>query len=165
MLARIVLVIAGAFLAACNQSGDYVQVAGGGFIFNYRIAEASYGIAVKPMREIPADSAMEARFENPAGGPPIVVRKEGPFNPTRIAFSTPPLTGVKKDRPYQVTLVLTGPDGQVLQQIEKTYSSELDQSALPQRPLAIGPGYQKNVDGSETAYPASLGAAPGTEQR
>jgi len=147
-------------LASCNASGDYLAVAGGGFIFNYRIAEATYGIALKPMRELPADGVIEASFENPAGGNPIVLRKEGPFNSTRIALSTPPVQGVMAKRPYNVAVVLIDGAGKVLQRIEKTYASELDQSALPARPLAIGPGYQKNIDESTTAYPPSVGARP-----
>lgn len=145
-------------LASCNASGDYLAVVGGGFIFNYRIAEATYGIALKPMRELPADGAIEATFENPAGGEPIVVRKAGPFNPTRIALATPPIQGVVAKRPYKVSVVLSDGAAKILQTIEKTYASELDQSALPERPLAIGPGYQKNIDGSTTAYPPSVGA-------
>lgn len=152
-----------AAIAACNESGDYLAVAGGGFIFNYRIAEASYGIALKPMREIPAGSAIEASLENPAGGGPFLIRKEGPFNPTRIAFTTPPVEGIVKDRPYKVTVVLKDAAGDALQTIEKTFSSQLDQSALPERPLAIGPGYQKNIDESSSAYPPSIDARPPVE--
>jgi hypothetical protein len=145
-----------AALAACSESGDYLAVAGGGFIFNYRIAEASYGIALKPMRELPADGVIEATFENPAGGAPFVVRREGPFNPTRIALSTPPVQGVVKDHSYKVSVMLKDASGTELQTIERTYESEVDQSVIPPRPLAIGPGYQKNLDQSETAYPPSL---------
>ena len=140
-------------------------MAGGGFVFNYRIAEATYGVALKPMRELPADGVIEGTFENPAGGEPIVVREEGPFNPTRIALQTPPLQGVVAKRPYKVSVVLTDGKGEVLQRIDKTYASELDQSALPGKPLAIGPGYQKNIDGSTTAYPPSVGAAPAEPAR
>lgn len=151
---------AGILLGSCEPSGDYLAVAGGGFVFNYRIAEATYGVALKPMRELPADGVLVGTFENPAGGEPIVVRELGPFNPTRIALQTPPLQGVAAKRPYKVSVVLQDGEGAVLQRIEKTYASELDQSALPQRPLAIGPGYQKNIDESATAYPPSVGATP-----
>jgi hypothetical protein len=146
--------------ASCNQNSDYLAVAGGGFMFNYRIAEASYGIALKPMRELPADGVIEASFENPAGGAPITMSKAGPFNPTRIAFDTPPVTGVVKKHPYKVTVVLKDGAGQTLQTLEKTFSSDLDQSVLPDKPLVIGPGYDKNVDGSVTAYPPSIGSNP-----
>ena len=151
-------------LAACSESGDYLAVAGGGFVFNYRLAEADYGIALKPMRELPADASIEATFENPSGGEPFVIRKEGPFNPIRVAFDTPPLDGVVKNRPYKVVVVLRDAGGAALQRIEKTFTSQLDQTALPERPLAIGPGYQKNIDGSTSAYPPSLSAKPRAEE-
>ena len=150
------LVVAALFLVGCTGSGDYLAVAGGGFVFNYRIAEATYGIALKPMREIPANAVIEARFDNPAGGDPLVVRKEGPFNPTRITFATPPLTGVEKGKSYKAVVVLSDGEGTTLQTIEKAFVSDLDQSVLPERPLAIGPGYQKNLDASPTAYPESI---------
>jgi hypothetical protein len=143
-------------VASCREDGDYLAVAGGGFVFNYRIAEATYGIALKPMRELPADAVVEATLENPAGGEAIVMRKQGPFNPTRISFQTPPVQGVVKGKPYKVVVVLRDASGATLQTIEKTFTSELDQSVLPERPLAIGPGYQKNIDESTTAYPPSI---------
>jgi hypothetical protein len=149
---------------ACSESGDYLAVAGGGFVFNYRLAEAEYGIALKPMRDLPADSSIETTFENPSGGEPFVIRKDGPFNPIRVAFDTPALDGVVKDRPYRVVVVLRDAGGATLQRIEKTFTSQLDQTALPERPLAIGPGYQKNIDGSTTAYPPSLSVRPGAER-
>ena len=148
-------------LAACSgEEGSYFEVAGGGFVFNYRIAEAKYGIALKPMRDIPADAVIEATFDNPSGGQPFVIRKEGPFNPTRVAFDTPPLKGVVKGHPYQVTVILRDGSGAPLQTIEKTFQSELDQTVLPERPLAIGPGYQRNLDESATAYPPSISMRP-----
>ena len=149
-----------AMLAACTGSGDYLSTAGGGFIFNYRIAEATYGIALKPMRDLPPDGVIEATFENPSGGAPFVMRKDGPFNPTRIAFTTPPLEGVEKGRPYKVSVVLKDAAGATLQTIDKSYVSDIDQSVLPSRPLAIGPGYQRNLDASETAYPPSIAPEP-----
>ncbi len=161
----VVVLLAAAMLFACKEDGDYLAVAGGGFVFNYRIAEATYGIALKPMRELPADAVVEATLEDPAGGEPIVMRKEGPFNPTRISFETPPVQGVVKGKPYKVVVVLRDASGATLQTIEKTFTSELDQTVLPERPLAIGPGYQKNIDESTTAYPPSISADPyGTPQ-
>ena len=151
-------------LAACTGSGDYLAVAGGGFIYNYRIAQATYGIALKPMRDLPEGGVIEATFENPAGGAPFVLRKEGPFNPTRIALSTPPVQGIVEGRPYKVSVVLTDASGAVLQAIEKTFTSDVDPKVMPQRPLAIGPGYQKNLDGSESSYPPSISAAPAQKE-
>lgn len=47
----------------------------GGFQFNYRIAEATGSLVVGSLRTLPANSIVEVNFENPAGGPPIVLRK------------------------------------------------------------------------------------------
>ena len=144
-------------LAACKESGDYLEVAGGGFLFNYRLAEATYSVVLRPLRTIPEGSVIEATIEDPAGGEPIVIRKEAPFDAGRIPIDTPPVEGVVKDRPYAATIVLTDGAGQTLQKIETTFESDLDQSVMPKRPLAIGPGYQENIDESTTAYPPSLG--------
>ena len=154
------LLLSASVLAACSGSGDYLSPAGGGFIFNYRIAQATYGIALKPMRDLPPDGVIEATFENPSGGAPFVLREEGPFNPTRIAFTTPPVEGVVKGKRYTVAVVLKDAAGATLQRIEKTYASDIDQSVMPARPLAIGPGYQRNLDESESAYPPSMAVKP-----
>ena len=53
-------------------------------------------------------------------------------------------------------VVLAAADGVELQRIERAFESDVDQSVLPERPLVIGPTYQPNIDGSETAYPPSL---------
>ena len=153
----IIALVASLLLSACEESGDYLEVAGGGFLFNYRLAEATWSVMLRPLREIPEGSAIEATLENPAGGAPIVIRKEGPFDPARITFDTPPVEGVVKDHPYQATIVLTDAAGATMQTLEATFESDLDQSVMPKRPLAIGPGYQENIDESTTAYPSSLG--------
>jgi hypothetical protein len=123
------------------------------------------GIA-RARRGEPANGVLEVRVRTPPFLGPlaflavlltVVLRKEGPFNPVRIAFQTPPLEGVIADHPYKVIVVLTDATGSELQRIEKAFESDLDQSVLPERPLAIGPGYQENIDESETAYPQSLG--------
>ena len=88
--------LSAAAVAACNGSSEYLAVAGGGFIFNYRIAEATYGIALKPMRDIPDDAVITATFDDPSGGEPIVLSKAGPFNPTRIAFQTAAAEGRRR---------------------------------------------------------------------
>jgi hypothetical protein len=146
-------------LSACND-GDYLAVAGGGFLFNYRNAEATYGVALKPMRDLPEHATIEASFENPAGGAPIVLKQEGPFNPTRIAYDTPPIQGVVAGKPYKVSVILKDDKGAVLQTIAKSFQSDLDQSVLPQKPLVIGPGYQKNIDASASSWPPSINLPP-----
>jgi len=142
-------------LAACAGKDEYLVPGGGGFIFNYRNAEATYGIILFPQKDPPQGATIEVSFEDPAGGAPILVSRPARGG-GRIDFQTPPVSGVEKDKPYQVVAVLKSAEGEELQRIEKTYVSEVDQSVLPERPLAIGPGYQKNIDRSTSPFPPSI---------
>lgn len=77
---RLVLlpVLAGALaLGACRDSGegDYLAVAGKLFVFNYRIAQATYHLTLTKVRKVPGDAMLETTFENPAGGEPFIVRQ------------------------------------------------------------------------------------------
>lgn len=150
---------AGLGLSGCVDESQYLELAGGGFIFNYRTAEATYGVVLLPRREPPPGAAITVTFENPAGGEPFVVSRPARGG-GRIEFRTPPLTGVKKDRPYRVVIVLRSSGGEELLRIENDYVSDVDQSVLPERPLAIGPGYQKNIDESDVPFPPSLYRKP-----
>jgi hypothetical protein len=146
-------------VTACADEKPYLKLAGGGFIFNYRNAEATYGVVLQPQKEPPPGAEIEVTFENPAGGEPFVIKKPARAG-GRIEFQTPGVTGVKEDMPYHVVVVLTAADGEELQRIEKDYASQLDQSVLPEHPLAIGPGYQKNIDESTSPFPPSIHARP-----
>lgn len=145
--------------AACVDQSQYLELAGGGFVFNYRNATATYGVILLPRRDPPAGAVIEASFENPAGGDPIVLSRPARGG-GRITFQTPPLSGVEKDRPYHVVVVLKSAVGEELLRLEKDYTSDLDQSVLPERPLAIGPGYQQNIDRSTEPFPPSIFRSP-----
>lgn len=131
-------------LAACSDERPYIAVSGGGFIFNYRLAEATAGIVAEAARPLPEGGVVEARFEDPAGGAPIVEAKRITDERRRFSFVTPPLTGIKADTDYLVVVRVLDAEGHELQRIEKTLRSELDQSVLPPVPLTIGPGYARN---------------------
>jgi hypothetical protein len=134
-------------LSACSDAeGPYIEVQGGGFIFNYRIAEATMGLVAVPLKEIPAGSVIEARFQNPAGGDPLLVTDNVTPAKTKFSFTTPPLKGIEADKPYKVTVRLLDPDGKELQRIEKDFRSNLDQSVLPEKPLVVGPVYTPNPE-------------------
>ncbi len=137
-----------AALAGCldDDKSPYLELRGGGFQFNYRIAEATATLVLGSLRTLPANSVIEVNFENPAGGAPIVLRKPVGADDTSIDFSTPPLTGIVKDKPYQMTVRLLDKDGKELQRIERPYKSNLDQSVLPEKPLVVGPAYAPNPD-------------------
>lgn len=156
---RLAALSAAIALAACVDQSQYLALAGGGFVFNYRNAEATYGIILMPRKDPPEGAVITVRFENPAGGPPIVVSRPARGG-GRIELHTPALQGVEKDKPYQVVVILEDAAGTVLQRIEKSFASELDQSVLPERPLAIGPGYQPNIDSSDSPFPPALFGQP-----
>jgi hypothetical protein len=141
-------VLVSGLLAGCfdDDKSPYLELRGGGFMFNYRIAEATGSLVVGPLRRLPEKSVIEVDFENPAGGPAIVLRQDVKPDDTKFDFTTPPLSGIVKDKPYAVTIRLVDKDGEELQRIEKPFKSNLDQAMLPDKPLTVGPGYTPNPD-------------------
>ncbi len=133
-------------LAACTQEdkGPLVEIRGGGFLFNYRIGEATEQVVLVPLKTLPDGLTLEGHFQNPAGGEAIVVSQTVSPKARRIELTTPPLKGIKADTPYKATLRLVSADGKELQTLEKEFRSQLDQSVLPDKPLTIGPGYYPN---------------------
>ncbi len=133
-------------LAGCSQKGPYLDISGGGFIFNYRLSEAYEGFIAAPLRTLPENAQIEATFENPSGGPPIVISKAVTANRREYSFITDALSGIKANVDYDVTVRLIGADGKEIEAIDKKFHSDLDQSVLASKPLTIGPGYTPNPD-------------------
>jgi hypothetical protein len=131
-------------LAACSEKGPYLDISGGGFIFNYRLAEAYAGFIAAPRRTLPEHSRIEATFENPSGGVPIVLSKDVTAGRSEYSFTTDALHGIKANTDYDVTVRLVGGDGKTIETTDKKLHSDLDQSVLGDKPLTIGPGYTKN---------------------
>lgn len=133
-------------ISGCSseETGPYFKIAGGGFIFNYRIAEATAGVVVTPERTLPADGSFEATFENPAGGAPLVMREKVSATKKRYDFTTPPLSGVKAKTDYLMTVRLLDANGNEIGTAERALRSDLDQTVLPNQPLTVGPGYARN---------------------
>lgn len=128
-----------------DPDAPYVEFAGGGFVFNYRLAEAYYGFVVRRLRRIPAGTILEVEFEDPSGGKPIVIRQTA--LPTRLfyKFETPPVQGVRASIDYHVVLRLIDPATQrTLARYGRSFRSDVDQSILPGRPPVVGPGYQRS---------------------
>ena len=131
-------------LASCDSADKpYLAIVGGGFVFNYRLATADYGFVARVVRPLPEGGYLEAEFEDPAGGAPIVIRQE--VRPARrsYTFETPPLEGVRANRDYRVELRLLDAEGALIARYETHYQSSADQSVLPDRPPVVGPGYQR----------------------
>ena len=142
---RLAVLAAIALAAACSEpdpASPYLEFAGGGFVFNYRLATADYGFVARPRRRLPAEGQLEAVFENPAGGAPLVVREPVRAGRTQYVFRTPPLEGVRAGRDYRVELRVRDAGGRVLASYARTFRSDADQGVLPARPPVVGPGYQ-----------------------
>jgi hypothetical protein len=101
---------------------------------------------VKRLRRVPEGTIVEARLENPAGGPPFVLRETARWDRLEYVFRSPPVRGVRAGRDYRVEVRLIDPGGRVLASYARAFRSEVDQSALPPQPPVVGPGYQAAPD-------------------
>ena len=130
--------------AACSpDDGPYLEFLGGGFVFNYRLAEAEYGFVVKRLRRIPDGTLLEAVLEDPGGGEPFVVRETAAWDRLEYVFRSPPVRGVQAGRDYRVQVRLLDPaDRRVIATYARTFRSDVDQSVLPERAPVVGPGHQ-----------------------
>lgn len=140
-------VILGVAIIACDggDSSDkpYLAFAGGGFIFNYRLATADYGFVARVLRSIPVGSIIEAQFEDPGGGAPIVLRQNAVAGRGSYVFRTPALQGVRADHDYQVVLRLLNSEHKEFARYQKSFRSDVDQKVLPGSAPVVGPGYQR----------------------
>lgn len=122
----------------------HVRIAGGGFLFYYRLGEIRAGISVIVQKPTPSQSRLVAEFEDPAGGAPIPVEARIRHGEMRYGMETPPLAGVVKGRAYAVTVRLYDYGGQEpLETHETVLTSDIEEAASPQGPLTVGPGYHR----------------------
>jgi hypothetical protein len=147
-------------LGACRDpgQGDYLEVSGKIFVFNYRIAQATYLLTLSKIRPLPDDSRLETTFENPAGGEPFIVQQKVWPTMAKVTVESPPIKCVKANREYKVSIRVVDARGQLLQTIERKMVSNVDQSVMPDKPLVVGPFYDPNPDklATASACPASL---------
>ncbi|HEY6633776.1 MAG TPA: hypothetical protein VIZ90_20150, partial [Rhizobiaceae bacterium] len=90
-------------VAACRESGgegEYFRIDGKIFVFNYRVATATYLVNLAPLRPVEAGQTAVVSFEDPAGGEPLVVRQKIWPKMPRTTIESPPLRCVVKGRPY-----------------------------------------------------------------
>lgn len=140
--------LAAAALAGCQRETgpDPLKLTGKMFVFNYRLAYATYMITLDKAEPVPDGSIVVASFENPAGGEPLTLTRTLFPKLDKIVLESPDVTCVRKERPYAVTIEVKGPDGAMLQKLETTVTSDVDQDVLPERPLVVGPAYDKNPE-------------------
>lgn len=149
-LITVAMMVVSLGLGACRDSGegDYLVVSGKIFVFNYRIAEATYLLTLARVRPLPDGAILETSFDNPAGGDPMIVRQKIWPAMEKITVESPPVKCVKADRVYKVSMRLEDADGKLLQTIEREMISDTDQSKMPDKPLVVGPFYDPNPDKS-----------------
>lgn len=132
-------------LAACQrEQSDYISVQGKIFIFNIRVARAYYAVNLNRLPSAPDGAVVRAEFENPAGGPPLLREQKLFANMTQVDLQSPDLECVVADRPYKIHITLTAPDGRLLQTLQTTLTSTLDQTVMPAEPLVVGAAYDRN---------------------
>jgi hypothetical protein len=132
-------------VAGCGEdpSIPYVEIVGGGFVFNYRYSEAYYGFTVRPKRKLAEGTVLEASFAIPGGLPDEVVKETVRGGRLQYTFRTGSIKGIVKDHPYRAVLrVLEKEGGPELARYEREFKSTVDQSGLPDKPAVTGPGYQ-----------------------
>ena len=98
--------------AACNTTppkpseSEYFVSAGGGFNFDRDAKTASYGITLESKGNVRAGNAIEARFENPAGGDDLVQTIVAQEGQTRFVFTSPPVQGLRAYTNYSIEFIL-----------------------------------------------------------
>jgi hypothetical protein len=142
------ILAAAAALGACRDSGEgeLFAISGKLFEFNYRLGIATYVITLNPLRPMGEGQVAVVRFQNPAGGDPLEVRQKIWPKLPHITLTSPPLTCVMKDRTYAVSIRIEDANGELLQALDTTLTSSMDQSILPDEPLVTGPVYELNPD-------------------
>ncbi|MEZ5872581.1 MAG: hypothetical protein R3D32_12205 [Nitratireductor sp.] len=146
IMLRVMLVAA--LVGGCQrevQTGPF-EISGRLFVFNYRISQASYLLTLKRIAPIAEGMQVRAKFENPAGGPVLEINQKVFPAQEKVVLESPPLACVRKDRPYSVTITVLSENGETVQELQASVTSDLDQSILPAKPMVSGPAYQRNQD-------------------
>lgn len=135
-------------LAGCREQSSerYVEMTSRIFVFNVRVAEASYLVTLKVVQAIPDGASVIASFANPDGGEAIIVEQKIWPKRDKIVLESPALNCVKRDKPYPFNVKILKPNGEILQVLAGAITSTLDQTILPDRPLVVGPGYEPNPE-------------------
>lgn len=143
----VVLFAIGWWLREDPSNKPYLEILGGGFMFNYREGEVFYGFTANVTRPLASGSIVEASFEDPAGGPPLVVSERVSTMTDRYALRSPPVRNVQAGKPYRVAIkVYDREHKELIWQAERTFKSQISDEVVPDKPLTIGPGYHRNPE-------------------
>jgi hypothetical protein len=148
MMVIAALAVGAALVVACQRETEkMVEVSGHLFVFNYRVATATYLVTLRKTAAVPDGAIAIAEFEDPAGGAPILLNEKVYPAWDQITLQSPPVHCIRKDKPYGVTIRLIDAGGKTLQELKTHLVSDVDQAAmLPSKPLVVGPFYDKNPD-------------------
>jgi hypothetical protein len=136
-------------LSGCWEASgpaDYLKIIGGGLNFNYRYSQAFMIVVGKQVTPLPEGSTLEAAFQVPGSDTPQIVRSARIEGKLVYKLQTEPVLGIVKGGKYQVTLRLLDKDGKELDRDETVYTSDVDQSTLPTKPLVDGPAYSPQLE-------------------
>lgn len=134
------LVIIALLLTGCGDSGpiQYIKIAGGGIQFNYRYSHASMVVVAQQTHPLPEGSRIEALFDLPGTNTRQSVSSQTFEGKLSYALQSQNLTGITKGEKYNVTIRLLTKDGVELDHRDTVFTSDEDQSTLPDKPLVEG---------------------------
>lgn len=145
--AKLLAVALPLLLAGCGEDDPakpYLEIAGGGFIVNYRVADSYYGFVAKPVRALPEGAVIEVTFELPGKGKFETIREPARAGQLQYLFRTQSLTGIERGHRYKMAMRLIDASGKELGAYGKEFPADFDVSLIPEKPLVDGPGYTPN---------------------
>jgi hypothetical protein len=149
LVSMLVIVLA---LAGCQRpASEYFALNGRIFVFNYRLAYATYLITLQRMKPVEEGMRFVASFENPAGGENLVVERKIFPAQEKLSIESPQIECVRKDRPYAVKIEIFDAANKLVQTVETKVTSDLDESILPKAPLVSGPAYDRNSEATDAS--------------
>jgi hypothetical protein len=134
-------------LAGCFDSGpkSYIKFAGGGIQFNYRVSKASMVAIVQQTSPLPAGSIVEALFDIPGTNTRESVQLPAIDGKLTYRLQSQDLFGITKGGQYKVSMRLLDKDGKELDRKEHVFTSDEDQSTLPDKPLVQDNAFTPNL--------------------
>ena len=145
----IVLVLFSLTLTACgddNAPKQYLKIAGGGIIFNYRYSEASMIVIAQQKYPLPEGSTVEALFDIPGTATRQSVTLPAMEGKLTYKLQSDPLTHITKGGKYNVTIRLLDKMGKEMDKQDQIFISDEDQSTLPSKPLVKGLDFKPHLE-------------------
>ena len=145
------ILILAALLAGCGESGpvQYLKIAGGGIQFNYRYSEASMVVVAQQVHPLPEGSHIEALFDLPGTNTRESVTSQPFDGKLTYLLQSQKLSGITNGGKYNVTIRLVDKDGKELDRQNTVYTSDTDQSTLPDKPLVDGLEFTPHLENLE----------------